>query len=76
MADNKKVVESRSETTFAIDTRAASPIFIDNLVVMPMLDGKLIIVNIADTENAKVVYISSTKKYLIMLSTCLVRVIL
>ncbi len=63
MADNRKVVESRSEATFAIDTRAASPIFIDNLAVMPMLDGKLIIVNIADTENAKVVYISSEKVF-------------
>jgi hypothetical protein len=30
---------------------------------MPMLDGKLIIVNIADTENAKVVYISSEKVF-------------
>lgn len=63
MADNRKVVESRSETTFAIDTRAASPIFIENLVVMPMLDGKLIIVNVADSENAKVVYISNEKAF-------------
>lgn len=63
MADNRKLVESRSEVSFAIDTRAASPIFIDNLVVMPMLDGKLIIVSIADTENAKVVYLSSEKSF-------------
>ena len=63
MADNRKLVESRSETTFAIDTRAASPIFIDNLVVMPMLDGKLIIVNIADSENAKVIYLSREKVF-------------
>ncbi len=59
MKANRKIVESRSERTFAIDTRAASPMFIENLVVMPMLDGKLIIVNMNDTENAKVVYISS-----------------
>lgn len=59
MGANRKIVESRSERTFAIDTRAASPMFIENLAVMPMLDGKLIIVNINDTENAKVVYISS-----------------
>ncbi len=59
MADNRKIIENRSERTFAVDTRAASPMFIENLVVMPMLDGKLIIVNMADTENAKVVYISS-----------------
>lgn len=63
MAGNKKMVESRSERTFAIDTRAASPIFIDNLAVMPMLDGKIIIVNPADSANAKVVYISSEKAF-------------
>ena len=63
MTDNRKVVESRSEATFAIDTRAASPIFIDGLVVMPMLDGKLIIVNINDSENAKVVYLSTEKVF-------------
>jgi hypothetical protein len=63
MADNRKVVESRSEITFAIDTRAASPIFIDSLVVMPMLDGKLIIVNIEDSDNAKVVYLSTEKVF-------------
>ncbi len=63
ISDNRKVVESRSEATFAIDTRAASPIFIDGLVVMPMLDGKLIIVNIEDSENAKVVYLSTEKAF-------------
>jgi len=63
MSNNRKVVESRSERTFAIDTRSASPIFIDNLAVMPMLDGKIIIVNAADSANAKVVYISSEKAF-------------
>ncbi|SFV65035.1 FIG01270615: hypothetical protein [hydrothermal vent metagenome] len=63
MKDNRKVVESRSESTFAIDTRAASPMFIENLIVMPMLDGKLIIININHTENAKVVYISSESAF-------------
>lgn len=63
ISDNNKMIESRSERTFAIDTRAASPMFIENLLVMPMLDGKLIIVNIADTDNAKVVYISSEKAF-------------
>lgn len=58
ISENKKVVESRAEQTFAIDTRAASPMFVDTLAVFPMLDGKLIIVNAADVENAKVVYVS------------------
>lgn len=59
MDKNRKIVENRSERTFAIDTRAASPMFIENLAVMPMLDGKLIIVDTSDVESAKVVYISS-----------------
>jgi hypothetical protein len=63
IADNKKIFENRSERTFAIDTRAASPIFIDNLVVMPMLDGKLIIVDIHNSDNTKVVYLSSKKAF-------------
>ena len=63
MKGNRKIVESRSEMTSAIDTRAASPMFIDNLVVMPMLDGKLIIVDIQNTQNAKVVYLSSQKVF-------------
>lgn len=61
--DNKKIFENRSERTFAIDTRAASPMFIDNLVVMPMLDGKLIIVDIHNSDNTKVVYLSSKKAF-------------
>lgn len=63
MSDSSKIIESSSERTFAVDTRAASPMFIENLLVMPMLDGKLIIVNINDAENAKVVYISSEKNF-------------
>ena len=61
VSTNRKIVENRSERSFAIDTRAASPIFIDNLAVMPMLDGKLIIVDTGNSDNAKVVYISSHK---------------
>ena len=63
ITDNRKIVESRSERTFAIDTRAASPIFVDNLAVMPMLDGKIIIVNGKNTEDTKVVYLSSDKVF-------------
>ena len=63
VAGNRKIVENRSERTYAIDTRAASPMFIDNLVVMPMLDGKLVIVDSQNSENTKVVYISSNKVF-------------
>jgi len=63
VSSNNKLIENRSERTYAIDTRAASPIFIDNLAIMPMLDGKLIIVDSSNVENAKVVYISSHKYF-------------
>ena len=63
VASNNKIIENRSERTYAIDTRAASPIFIDNLAILPMLDGKLIIIDVNNIENAKVVYISSHKYF-------------
>jgi len=63
IGDNKKIMESRSERTFAIDTRAASPLFVENIAVMPMLDGKLIITDSLDTENSKVVYLSSKRTF-------------
>jgi len=61
--DDKKIIENRSERTFAIDTRAASPLFVDSLVVMPMLDGKLIVFDVNDPEMAKVIYLSSEKVF-------------
>jgi hypothetical protein len=59
MSKKKKIVENRSERIFAIDTRSASPLFVENLLVMPMLDGKIIIVSIKNPKNYKIVYISN-----------------
>ena len=59
VGSNKKVFENKSEITYAIDTRAATPMYIDNLVVLPMLDGKLIVVDKNDPENATIIYLSS-----------------
>jgi outer membrane protein assembly factor BamB len=56
---DKKVMENRSEAIYAIDTRAASPMFIDSLVVMPMLDGKLVVLDSSNPVDAKVIYLSS-----------------
>jgi hypothetical protein len=63
ISPKQKLIESPSEVTYAIDTRTPSPIFIDNLAVMPMLDGKLIIVDIYNPDNAKVVYLSSYRAF-------------
>jgi len=63
VAKDKKLVENKSETIYAIDTRAATPMFIDNLVVLPMLDGKLIVVDKDDPENATIIYLSSETNF-------------
>jgi hypothetical protein len=63
LKSSKKLVEQQTSSSFAINTKAASPIFVDNLAVMPMLDGKLVIVDINDIESANVVYISSSRVF-------------
>ena len=59
VGSDKKITENKSEITYAIDTRAATPMYIENLVVFPMLDGKLVVVDKNDPENATVIYLSS-----------------
>jgi len=59
----KKLAEVPTGSSFAINTKAAAPMFVDNLAVMPMLDGKLVIVDINDVENSNVVYISSNSVF-------------
>jgi outer membrane protein assembly factor BamB len=63
ISSGEKVIENQSEPAYAIDTRAASPLFIDSLVVMPMLDGKLIVMDSNDPVDAKVIYLSSDQVF-------------
>ena len=63
IASKEKLMQSRSGKIYAIDTRSASPMFIDNIAVFPMLDGKIIIVNSQNTNSSRVVYISSSKVF-------------
>jgi len=59
ISSDKKIMENQSDTAYAIDTRAASPMFIDSLVVIPTLDGKLVVLDAQDPVDAKVIYLSS-----------------
>ncbi|BAF71380.1 hypothetical protein [Sulfurovum sp. NBC37-1] len=59
VSSDKKIMENQSDTAYAIDTRAASPMFIDSLVVIPTLDGKLVVLDSQDPVDAKVIYLSS-----------------
>jgi hypothetical protein len=56
---NKKIAEHRSDYAYSIDSRAANPIFIDGLIVVPTLDGKILISSMQDPNMTKVMYISS-----------------
>ncbi len=59
LSSGEKLIESKSDDAFAVDARIASPIFVDNLAVIPTLDGKLLIIDMQSPENAKVIYVSS-----------------
>ncbi|MCB4743882.1 MAG: WD40 repeat domain-containing protein [Sulfurovum sp.] len=63
LRDGKKLIENHAEHTYAIDSGMADPLFIDSIVVVPMLDGKLIIFDTDDTEAAKVIYLSGKKVF-------------
>ena len=62
LSDKEKLVESKSDEAFAVDARIASPVFVDNLAVIPTLDGKLLILDMDSPEDAKVIYVSSKTK--------------
>ena len=60
---NKKIAEHRSDYAFAIDSRAANPIFVDGLIIVPTLDGKILISSMQDPNMTKVMYISSEDSF-------------
>jgi hypothetical protein len=62
ISNKEKLIENKSEDAFAVDARIASPIFVDNLAVIPTLDGKLLILDMQNPENARVIYVSSKSK--------------
>ena len=62
ISSGQKLIENKSEDTYAVDARIASPIFVDNLAVIPTLDGKLLILDMNSPENARVIYVSSKTK--------------
>ena len=63
ISKNKKIIQNQSGTTYAIDTRAATPIYIDNLAVFPMLDGKLAVADKSNPENTSAIYLSSNQSF-------------
>lgn len=60
-ATNAIVYNNKSEQAFSIDARIANPLQIDNLVVIPTLDGKLVILDLTTLKIAKEMYVSTEK---------------
>jgi outer membrane protein assembly factor BamB len=55
------VYNNKSEKAYAIDTRIANPLSIDNLAVIPTLDGKLVILDLSTQKVSKEIYVSTEK---------------
>jgi len=53
------VYSNKAQKTFAIDTRIANPLQIDNLVVIPTLDGKLTVLDLKTLKISKEMYVST-----------------
>ncbi len=57
---SKKIVyNNKSEKALSIDTRIANPYQIDNLVVIPTLNGKLTILELSSLKVVKEIYVST-----------------
>ena len=61
--DNRKLLESKSQKSLAIDTRHAAPLFVGSLVVIPTFDGKLIVADPHNIENAKALQVSANPHF-------------
>jgi len=49
----------KAQKAFAIDTRIANPLKVDNLVIIPTLDGKLTILDLSTFKISKEMYVST-----------------
>ena len=49
---NKEILNSKQDDIYAVDSRIASPYFLDSLIIFPTLDGKLLI---ADRKSGKII---------------------
>ena len=60
--ESKSIVyNNKSEKAYAIDTRIANPLHIDNLAVIPTLDGKLVVLDLSTLKISKEMYVSTEK---------------
>jgi len=53
------VYNNKGEKVYSIDTRIANPLQVDNLVVIPLLDGKLVVLDLRTLKVSKEIYVST-----------------
>ena len=63
LKSKQNIYLNRQNENFIIDYRVANPLQIDNIIMFPMLDGKVIIFNMDNLKIIKEVYVS-TEDYL------------
>jgi len=59
LSKNSIVYNEKGEKVFSIDTRVANPIQVENLAVVPLLNGKLVILNLKDKKLIKKIVVST-----------------
>ena len=58
---NKIIYNNEAHKAYAIDRRIANPLLVDKLVVIPTLDGKLVILDLTTKKITKEMFVSTEK---------------
>ena len=59
LSTDKIIYNNKAEKVSSIDTRVANPLQVDNLVVIPLLNGKLTILDLRTLKIAKEIFVST-----------------
>ncbi|HHH19733.1 MAG TPA: hypothetical protein ENK86_04405 [Campylobacterales bacterium] len=59
LSSDTVVYNNKAKKAFSIDTRIANPMRVDNLVVIPTLDGKLVVLDLKTHKIAKEIYVTT-----------------
>jgi len=59
LTTDKIIYNNKAEKVSSIDTRVANPLQVDNLVVIPLLNGKLTILDLRTLKIAKEIFVST-----------------
>ncbi len=58
---HKIIYNNEAHKAYAIDRRIANPLLVDKLVVIPTLDGKLVVLDLTTRKIAKEIFVSTEK---------------